>query len=145
LENQDSLRSLGYEPSCALIASCLTKPRSKAMTDRLSHPNLPTLTNLNWLMWKIAIKVYMKQHDLYCFISTTEPVPIDPTKAKTFKTRKMKASGVLRQHMGMVNYQKFVTKTTKDKPRQMWLKLESHYQSNAIANQAKVYNDFLAF
>ena len=25
----------------------------------------------------------------------------------------------------------------------MWLKLESHYQSKEIANQAKVYNDFL--
>ncbi|KNZ46049.1 hypothetical protein VP01_7604g1 [Puccinia sorghi] len=26
----------------------------------------------------------------------------------------------------------------------MWIKLESNYQSKAIANQAKVYNDFLA-
>jgi hypothetical protein len=56
----------------------------------------------------------------------------------------MKASGVLQQYMGMVNYQKFATESTKDDPRAMWLKLKSHYQSRAIANQAKVYNDFLA-
>ncbi|KNZ59187.1 hypothetical protein VP01_1789g8 [Puccinia sorghi] len=35
--------------------------------------------------------------------------------------------------------------STWDDPRKMWIKLESHYQSKAIANQAKVYNDFLAF
>jgi hypothetical protein len=56
----------------------------------------------------------------------------------------MKASGVLQQYMGITNYQKFRTTTTKDDPRSMWVKLESHYQSKAISNQAKVYNDFLA-
>jgi hypothetical protein len=52
----------------------------------MSHPNLPTLINLNWVMWKIAIEGYMKQHDLYSFILTTEPVLADATKAKNFKT-----------------------------------------------------------
>ena len=56
----------------------------------------------------------------------------------------MKASGALQQYMGMVSYQKFATTSTKDNPRAMWLKLKQHYQSSAIANQAKVYNDFLS-
>jgi hypothetical protein len=46
--------------------------------------------------------------------------------------------------MGMTNYQKFESDNTQDKPRAMWLKLEGHYQSKAITNQAKVYNNFLA-
>jgi hypothetical protein len=45
--------------------------------------------------------------------------------------------------MGMTNYQKFKSKSTKDNLRVMWLKRESHYQSKEIANQAKVYNNFL--
>ncbi|KNZ46366.1 hypothetical protein VP01_7326g3, partial [Puccinia sorghi] len=40
---------------------------------------------------------------------------------------------------------KFVTNTTKDDPQAMWIKLESHYQLKAIANQAKLHNDFLTF
>ncbi|KNZ49859.1 hypothetical protein VP01_473g11, partial [Puccinia sorghi] len=56
----------------------------------------------------------------------------------------MKASGILQQYMGMTNYQRFESNETKDDPRAMWLKLEGHYQSNAIANQAKAYNNFLA-
>jgi hypothetical protein len=59
------------------------------MTEQSSMPNIPTLTNLNWLMWRISIKGYMKQHDLYSFISTTEVVPTDATKAKLFKTKQM--------------------------------------------------------
>jgi hypothetical protein len=113
------------------------------MADRVSIPNLPTLTNLNWVLWKISIEGYMKQHDLYSFISSDDPIPNDPTEAKTFRTNKMKASGVLQQFMGLVNYQKFANDKNKDDPRAMWLALEKHYQSNAIANQAKVYNDFL--
>jgi hypothetical protein len=94
-------------------------------------------------MWRISIEGFMKQLNLYSFISMTEAVPTDATKAKTFKTKQMKASGILQQYMGMTNYQKFESESTKDDPRAMWLKLESHYQSNEIANQAKVYNDFL--
>ncbi|KNZ62851.1 hypothetical protein VP01_1215g2 [Puccinia sorghi] len=114
------------------------------MTDRLSNPNIPVLTNYNWVLWKISIEGYLKQHDLYSFISTREAPPADPVEAKAFNTKKTKASGVLQQLMGVTNYQKFATDTTKDDPRSMWIKLESHYQSKAIANQAKVYNDFLA-
>ncbi|KNZ45132.1 hypothetical protein VP01_845g5 [Puccinia sorghi] len=114
------------------------------MTDRLSTPSIPTLTNYNWVMWRISIEGYMKQHDLYSFISSHEPPPTDAAELKSYKTRRMKASGVLQQYMGMTNYQKFENDKTKDDPREMWLKLEQHYQSNAIANQAKVYNDFLA-
>ncbi|KAA1085930.1 hypothetical protein PGT21_050059 [Puccinia graminis f. sp. tritici] len=93
----------------------------------------------------MLIEGYTKQHDLYSFISSDETAPTDPAELKSFKTRKMKASGVLQQYMGITNYQKFKTKDTKDNPRAMWLKLEGHYQSTAISNQAKVYNDFLAF
>jgi hypothetical protein len=108
------------------------------MTKQSLIPNIPTLTNLNWVMWQISIKGYMKQHDLYSFISMTKAVPIDATEAKTFKTKRMKASGILQKYMGMTNYQKFESNLTKDNPRAMWLKLESHYQSKEIANQAKV-------
>ncbi|KNZ60327.1 hypothetical protein VP01_156g5 [Puccinia sorghi] len=111
----------------------------------LSNPNIPTLTNYNWVLWKISIEGYLKQHDLYSFISSREEVPSEAAEAKTFKSRKTKASGVLQQLMGITNYQKFATDATKDDPRAMWIKLESHYQSKAIANQAKVYNDFLSF
>ncbi|KNZ54436.1 hypothetical protein VP01_2948g1 [Puccinia sorghi] len=100
------------------------------MTEQLSTPNIPTLTNYNWVMWRILIEGYMKQHDLYSFISSKEVIPVEAAELKSFKTRRMKASGILQQYM--------------DDPRAMWLKLEGHYQSNAIANQAKVYNDFLA-
>ncbi|PLW19228.1 hypothetical protein PCASD_16610 [Puccinia coronata f. sp. avenae] len=65
------------------------------MTDRVSHPNLPTLTNLNWVLWKISIEGYMKQHDLYLFISSDDPIPANNAEAKIFKTKKMKASGVV--------------------------------------------------
>jgi hypothetical protein len=115
------------------------------MTDKTSNPAIPTLTNLNWDLWSMLIEGYMKQHDLYSFISSKEDEPTDAAKLKSFKTRKMKASGVLQQFMGITNYQKFSTKDTKDDPREMWLKLEGHYQSKAISNQAKVYNDFLSF
>ena len=108
------------------------------MTNWVSIPNLPTLTNLNWVLWKISIEGYMKQRDLYSFISSNDPIPNDPTEAKTFRTNKMKASGVLQQFMGLGNYQKFVNDKNKDDPRAMWLALEKHYQLNAIANQAKV-------
>ncbi|PLW46051.1 hypothetical protein PCASD_03462 [Puccinia coronata f. sp. avenae] len=113
------------------------------MTEQSLMPNIPTLTNLNWVMWRISIEGYMKQHDLYSFILTTEVVPTDATKAKLFKTKQMKALGILQQYMRMTNYQRFKSKLTKDNLRVMWLKLESHYQLKEIANQAKVYNDFL--
>ena len=57
-------------------------------------PNMPTLTNLNWVMWQIAIEGCMKQYNLYSFISTNKPIPTNAAKAKSFKNRKMKASGV---------------------------------------------------
>ena len=85
----------------------------------------------------------MKQHNLYSFISTTEVVPTDATKAKAFKTKRMKVLGILQQYMGMINHQNFKSKSTKDDPCAIWLKLESHYQSKEIANQAKVCNKFL--
>jgi hypothetical protein len=55
----------------------------------------------------------------------------------------MKVLGILEQYMGMSNYQKFESALTKDDPRAMWLKLESHYQLKETANQAKVCNNFL--
>jgi hypothetical protein len=114
------------------------------MTDQVSHPNLPTLTNLNWVLWKILIEGYMKQHNIYSFISRHNPIPADNAKAKIFKTKKMKALDVLHQCMVLVNHQKFASDENKDYPRAMWLALEKHYESNAIANQAEVYNNFLA-
>ena len=114
------------------------------MTNQVSHPNLPTLTNLYWVLWKILLEGYMKQHNLYLFISSNNPIPADNAEGKIFKTKKMKASGILQKYMGLVNYQNFATDKNKDDPRAMWLALEKYYQSNAIANQAKVYNNFLA-
>ncbi|KAA1110912.1 hypothetical protein PGT21_050257 [Puccinia graminis f. sp. tritici] len=114
------------------------------MNDKTTNPAIPVLSNLNWDLWSMMIEGYMKQHDLYPFISSTQAEPTDVTELKSFNTRKMKASGVLQQYMGITNYQKFKTETTKDDPREMWLKLEGHYQSKAISNQWKVYNDFLA-
>ncbi|KAA1098650.1 hypothetical protein PGTUg99_050107 [Puccinia graminis f. sp. tritici] len=114
------------------------------MNDKSSNPSIPTLSNVNWDMWSMLVEGYMKQHDLYSFISETEADPTDAAELKSFKSKKLKASGVLQQYMGITNYQKFRTKDTKDDPRAMWLKLEGHYQSNAISNQAKVYNDFIA-
>ena len=86
------------------------------MTNCTLHPTLPTLTNLNWVMWQISIEGCMKQNNLYFFILTEEPVPTDAAEAKLFKTQKMKASRVLQQYMGMVNYQKFAAEATKNNP-----------------------------
>jgi hypothetical protein len=47
--------------------------------------------------------------------------------------------------MGTAKYSKFKTNTTENDPYQMWIKLKAHYLSSAIANQSKVYNDFLDF
>ncbi|PLW32201.1 hypothetical protein PCANC_18915 [Puccinia coronata f. sp. avenae] len=86
----------------------------------------------------------------HCTISTRSSLrlylslPTPPKPDRSFESRKTKASGILQQYMGMTNYQKFESDETRDEPRAMWLKLEGHYQSKAIANQAKVYNDFLA-
>jgi hypothetical protein len=99
------------------------------MTKHTPHPNIPILTNLNWVLWRILIQGYLKQHDLYSFITSTVPVPGNAAKAKTFESRKTKASGILQQYMGMTNYQKFKSDKTRDEPRAMWLNLEGHYQS----------------
>jgi hypothetical protein len=86
------------------------------MTNQSSHQSFPILTNLNWLEWKISIEGYMKQHNLYSFISQRVVPPANTKESKAFETCKMKASGVLQQYMGMVNYQKFETITTKKNP-----------------------------
>jgi hypothetical protein len=67
-------------------------------------------------MWQISIEGYMKQHNLYSFILTKEPGPINAAEAKSFKTQKMTALGVLQKYIGMVIYQKFATSATKDDP-----------------------------
>jgi hypothetical protein len=90
------------------------------------NPNIPELTNLNWVMWRISIQGYMKQHDLYSFISSNKATPTDPSAAKSFKSQRIKGSGVLQQYMGMTNYQKSESNTTQDDPREMWVKLEQH-------------------
>jgi hypothetical protein len=47
--------------------------------------------------------------------------------------------------MGTSNYSKFKSSITKNNPFQIWKVLKAHYLSNEIANQSKVYNDFLNF
>ncbi|KNZ46050.1 uncharacterized protein VP01_7604g2 [Puccinia sorghi] len=86
------------------------------MTNQLSNPNIPILSSYNWVLWKIVIEGYLKQHDLYSFINSSEATPADPAEAKLFKSRKTKTSGVLQQYMVIVNYQKFATEQTKDEP-----------------------------
>jgi hypothetical protein len=63
------------------------------MTNCTPHPNIPTLTNLNWVQWRILIQGYMKQHGLYTFITLTVPIPTNATEAKSFESRKTKVLG----------------------------------------------------
>jgi hypothetical protein len=115
------------------------------MNDKPSSASIPTLTNYNFVEWSIQVEGYLKECDCYSFISENEAPPDNPTDLKNFKTKKTRTSGVLQRTMGTSNYSKFKTSTTENDPYQMWKVLKAHYLLSEIANQSKVYNDFLDF
>jgi hypothetical protein len=95
------------------------------MNDKPSTANIPTLTSYNFVDWSIQVEGYLKESDLYSFISEDEPPPVTPSKLKMYKSQKTKTSGVLQQTMGTSNYSKFKTNATKNDPFQMWKTLKA--------------------
>jgi hypothetical protein len=108
------------------------------MNDKPSTANIPTLSSYNFVDWSIQVEGYLKECNLYLFISEDEPPPVTPSEFKTFKSHKTKTSGVLQRTMGTANYSKFKTDTAKNDPFQMWKKLKAHYVSSSWFHQSDI-------
>jgi hypothetical protein len=53
------------------------------MNDKPANANIPMLTSYNFVDWSIQVEGYLKECNLYSFISKNEPPPVTPTGLKT--------------------------------------------------------------
>ncbi|MBW0502459.1 hypothetical protein O181_042174 [Austropuccinia psidii MF-1] len=106
--------------------------------------NIPELNNSNFLQWKIQVQAYLMELDLLdCIISNPEPLQ-DPVKQAEVVRKRQKTAGILIGSMGILNCQRFLAFINEGNPYRIWNKLSTHFTSNSVDNQARVFLEFLA-
>ncbi|MBW0522224.1 hypothetical protein O181_061939 [Austropuccinia psidii MF-1] len=106
--------------------------------------NIPELDNSNFLQWKIQVQAYLMELDLLdCIISNPEPLQ-DPIKQAEVVQKRQKTAGILIGSMGILNCQRFLAFINEGNPYHIWNKLLTHFTSNSVNNQARVFLEFLA-
>ncbi|MBW0484286.1 hypothetical protein O181_024001 [Austropuccinia psidii MF-1] len=112
----------------------------------MSEPrrNIPELNNSNFLQWKIQIQAYLMELDLIeCILSNPEPLQ-DAVKQAEVVRKRQKTAGILIGNMGILNCQRFLSIINEGNPYRIWHKLSTHFTSNSVDNQARVFLEFLA-
>ncbi|MBW0538867.1 hypothetical protein O181_078582 [Austropuccinia psidii MF-1] len=118
---------------------------AKIMSEQiLPRRNIPELNNSNFLQWKIQIKAYLMELDLIeCILSNPEPLQ-DAAKQAEVVRKRQKTAGILIGNMGILNCQRFLSIINEGNPYRIWHKLSTHFTSNSVDNQARVFLEFLA-
>ncbi|KAA1082141.1 hypothetical protein PGTUg99_022933 [Puccinia graminis f. sp. tritici] len=108
---------------------------------------MPSLANTTFSSWERSIGGYCMQHGLYEYLTTTTK-PTDAAELKVYNSNRLKTAGILTQHMGDNNFNRLKAAQPpldKQDPAVIWKFLTDYYQSTAVENKSKVYQDYHVF